>query len=1025
MLELWASSNLFHRSMEARSEKKPYIFYDGPPFATGLPHHGHIVSSTIKDIVPRYWTMKGRHVHRRFGWDCHGLPIEHEIDKRLGMSAQEAVAELGVAGYNDECRAIVQRYVREWRHTITRLGRWVDFDNDYKTMDAWYMESLWWVFKQLWDKGLIYRGNKIMPVSTALETPLSNFEATSNYRDVQDPAITVLLKLADEDAWLSVWTTTPWTLPSNLAVCVGPDIDYVKAHDPETGRDIYFAAERLADFGEFEVKARLQGRDLAGRRYEPVFPYFAGERENGAFVVVTDGYVTAGEGTGLVHQAPAFGEDDLRVLQEANIRAFVCPVTMGGRFTAEVTDFAGQTVKEADREIIRHLKEAGVLYRHEVTQHAYPYCYRSDTPLIYRAVPSWYVRVTAITEKLLAANGQIRWVPEHIKEGRFGNWLAGAIDWAISRNRVWGTPLPVWINDVTGSRVCIGSMDELEERTGMRVEDLHREHVDPLTFVVDGEEGVYRRIPEVLDCWFESGSMPYAQLHYPFENADVFDAAFPAEFISEGLDQTRGWFYTLTVLAAALYDKPAFRNVIVNGMVMAADGKKMSKRLRNYTPPDDLMETYGADALRLYLINSGLVRGEEQRFDDKGVRDMTRRALLPWYNAFAFLKTYAEIDDWSPDKGDHLGENVLDRWLLSRLQTLKANVAREMDAYRLYNVVPALFEFIEELTNWYIRLNRNRFWGEEVTADKIAAYSTLYAALRELSLVMAPFAPFLSDHLYRELAGLGRRQPKPESVHLCDYPDPEESLLDPGLERAVDGLRQVILLGRQKREEVRIGLRTPLKKLVVINRDAGLLGQIERLEPYVKAELNVLEVAYDRDEKRYIERVAKPNFPVLGKRLGRRMREFQQRIEMLPDAELDTLQAGRGIELDGERFGPDEIRVLQKARPGTNTLSNRLIGISLDCTLDDTLVRGGYGREIVNRVQRARKDRGLNVTDRIVVRFDGEEELMAAAGEHRDYIMRETLATTFERDEFIDGAVEAEIDGRDFRFTLTRAVFHA
>ena len=1024
ILESWTSSEVFHRSMEARKGKKPYIFYDGPPFATGLPHHGHIVASTIKDIVPRYWTMKGRHVLRRFGWDCHGLPIEHEIDKRLGMSAQQAVAELGVAGYNDECRAIVQRYVEQWRHTITRLGRWVDFDDDYKTMDAWYMESLWWVVKQLWDKDLIYRGNKIMPVSTALETPLSNFEATSNYMDVQDPAVTVLLKLADEDAWLSVWTTTPWTLPSNLAVCVGPDIDYVKAHDPQTGRNIYFAAERLADFGNFEVLEPVKGRDLAGRSYEPAFPYFAGERANGAFVVVTDDYVTTAEGTGLVHQAPAFGEDDRRTLEAAGIAAFVCPVTMQGRFTDEVTDFAGLHVKEADREIIRYLKGTGVLYRQDVIQHSYPYCYRSDTPLIYRAVPSWYVRVTDIVDRLLAANAQIRWVPDHIKDGRFGNWLAGAIDWAISRNRVWGTPLPIWINDVTGSRVCIGSIDELEERTGVRVADLHREHVDPLTFAVAGEAGVYRRIPEVLDCWFESGSMPYAHLHYPFENTDVFAAGFPAEFIAEGLDQTRGWFYTLTVLAAALYDQPAFRNVIVNGMVMAKDGKKMSKRLKNYTPPDELMETYGADALRLYLINSGLVRGEEQRFANSGVRDMTRRALLPWYNAFTFLKTYAEIDRWSPEKGDHLGDNILDHWILSRLQTLKGNVAREMQAYRLYNVVPALFEFIEDLTNWYIRLNRGRYWGEDITADKIAAYSTLYTALHELCLVMAPFAPFLSEHLYLELARLGGGQPKPDSVHLCDYPDPEKGLVKPELEAAVERMQQVILLGRQKREEEKIGLRTPLRHVAIINRDPDLLGEIARLESYIKAQLNVQNVTYETDEQRYIALVAKPNFPVLGKRLGRRMREFQSLIEKLPAAQIGLLQEGGAIELNGERFGPDEIQVLQQARPGTGTVSNRLIGVALDCTLDDALVREGYGREIVNRVQRARKEKGLNVADRIVVRFDGDRELLVAADEHRGYIMQETLCTTFERDEFIDSALQSEIDGKAFRFTVTKAVYH-
>ena len=1025
VLDLWESGQVFQRSMQARKGKKPYIFYDGPPFATGLPHHGHIVASTIKDIVPRYWTMKGRYVLRRFGWDCHGLPIEHEIDKRLGMSAQEAVAKLGVAGYNDECRAIVQRYVGQWRHTITRLGRWVDFDHDYKTMDAWYMESLWWVVKQLWDKGLIYKGSKIMPVSTALETPLSNFEATANYQDVQDPAVTVLLKLDDEDAWLSVWTTTPWTLPSNLAVCVGPDIEYVRVWDAKAGRRIYFAAQRAGEYGNFEIQKRLPGRELAGRSYHPPFPYFAEERRRGAFVVVTDGYVTASEGTGLVHQAPAFGEDDQRILQEAGIPAFVCPVTMQGRFTEEVADFAGMQVKDADQPIIRHLKKAGLLYRHEVIQHAYPYCYRSDTPLIYRAVPSWYVKVTSIIDRLLAANEQIRWVPEHIKEGRFGNWLQGATDWAISRNRVWGTPLPIWVNEATGSQICIGSIDELAQRTGVRVEDLHREHVDSLTFSAPGEQGVYRRVPEVLDCWFESGAMPYAQLHYPFENREMFEAGFPAQFVAEGLDQTRGWFYTLTVLAAALHDKPAFRNVIVNGMVMAEDGRKMSKRLKNYTPPDQLMETFGADALRLYLINSGLVRGEEQRFADDGVRDMARRALLPWHNAFTFLKTYAELDQWSPDKAQHLGDNILDRWILSRLQTLKAQVAREMERYRLYSVVPALFAFIEDLTNWYIRLNRGRFWGEAIDADKIAAYSTLHAALHELSLVMAPFTPFLSEHVYRALAKLSGKPPKPDSVHLCNYPAPDDSLAAPALELAVQRMQQVILLGRQKREEARIGLRTPLRRLTVINRDRALLGQLAELETYLKAELNVQEVQYDPEEERYIERVAKPNFALLGRRLGKRMKAFQRRIEALSPAEIDCLQGGGAIELDGERFGPEEIQIMQRARPGADAVSNRLIGVALDCALDETLIRGGYGREIVHRVQRARKEKGLNVADRIVLRFDGDELLMAAAEEHRAYIMKETLCTTFERDSFLERATEAEIDGRAFRFAVTRATYPA
>jgi isoleucyl-tRNA synthetase len=1027
ILKLWQDTDAFQQSLANTRGKKPYIFYDGPPFATGLPHHGHLVASTIKDVVPRYWTMKGRYVMRRFGWDCHGLPVEHEIDKQLGMSAQDALEKLGVAGYNNECRAIVQRYVKEWRHTITRIGRWIDFDNDYKTMDAWYMESVWWVFKQLWDKGLIYQGVKVVPVSTALGTPLANFEATSNYQDVQDPAITVLLKLLDEDAYLAIWTTTPWTLPSNLAVCVGDDIDYSLVRDPESGKAIYLATERLAHYqgdNEFSVLATVSGRELVGRRYTPVFDYFAEKSEEGAFVVISGEYVTTDSGTGLVHQAPAFGEDDYKAFQASGLEAFACPVTLQGEFTDEVPDFAGRHVKDADKDIIAVLKASDALYRQEVIQHSYPYCYRSDTPLIYRAIPSWYVRVTAIKDNLKLANEKINWVPEHIKHGRFGNWLDGAIDWSISRNRVWGTPLPVWINDETGSALCVGSIEELYNYTGERVDDLHREYVDALTFQIDGEAGTYRRIEEVLDCWFESGSMPYAQLHYPFENEDVFKAGFPAEFIAEGLDQTRGWFYTLTVLGAALFERPAFRNVIVNGMVMAEDGKKMSKSLRNYTPPDELMETYGADALRLYSINSGLVKGEEQRFADSGVRDMVRRALLPWYNAYSFLRTYAEIDQWSPEKGQHEGENVLDQWIMSRLQTLKQTVATEMEGYRLYNVVPALFAFIEDLTNWYIRLNRGRFWGEEISADKIAAYSTLYEVLMELSKVMAPFAPFLSEHLYQALAELAGQSAQPNSVHLCDYPEAESVKVKPGLETAVERMQQVILLGRQKREEVKIGLRTPLSSLTIINSDEALLDDMRRIERYVQEELNVQSVAYSTDESAYIELCAKPNFPLLGKRLGKRMKSFAAVIDVLTPEQIAQLQQSGRLELtvDGETevFSAEEVRVQQQARAGTNTLSNSQIAVDLDCHLTPELIRGGYAREVVNRIQRARKDMNFAVSDRVAVNYTAKGELAQAIGEHRDYVMHETLCVALADALDEAAAIETEIDGQALRFTVTR-----
>ncbi len=1021
ILEFWENENIFQKSLQQSKEFDPYVFYDGPPFATGLPHHGHLTASTIKDIIPRYWTMQGKHVSRRFGWDCHGVPIEWEIDKKLKMSAQEAVAKLGVKGYNDECRSIVQRYVAEWRSTITRLGRWVDFDDDYKTMDPWYMESVWWVFKQLWDKGLVYKGFKVMPISTALGTPLANFEVSQNYRDVQDPAVTVLFKIKDQERYLAAWTTTPWTLPSNLAVCVGDEIDYVLVRDESTAKNIYFAEELLTHYGDFEILERVKGSDLVGLQYEPLFDYFTDQQTEGGFVVVSDDYVTTDGGTGLVHQAPAFGEDDYRVLNENDIDAFVCPVGLDGRFDESVTDFSGMHVKEADKSIIEFLKQRGSLYRQEVIQHSYPFCPRSDTPLIYVAIPAWYVRTSSIVDKLVSANDQIHWVPEHIKEGRFGNWLKGEVDWGVSRNRVWGTPIPIWINDETGKAICIGSKEELKEYSGVEVSDFHREHVDPLTFDIEGEPGTYRRIEEVLDCWFESGSMPYAQLHYPFENHDVFKSGFPAEFIAEGLDQTRGWFYTLTVLAAAIFDKPAFNNVIVNGLVLAEDGKKMSKSLQNYTPPDNLMEQYGADALRLYLINSGLVKAEEQRFVDSGVHEMTRRALLPWFNAFSFLKTYAEIDEWSPKDGFSSGDNVLDQWMVSRLQTLKEGVSKEMSEYRLYNVVPKLFDFIEDLTNWYIRLNRSRFWGEGMDEDKVSAFNTLYSVLYELSKVMAPFAPFLSEHLYRELSAFSEDKADKESVHLCRFPEFDLDQKASGLEVAVDRMQQVVLLGRQKRESVKIGLRTPLSAITIIHRDESLLEDMKSLEGYVRDELNVREVRYSSDEGGYIDLAAKPNFSLLGKRLGKNMRDYQKKIGAMTFEEISSFQQSGEIRIEEEVFSLEEIEIFQKPKEGTATISNSFIAIELDCELTPELIRGGYAREVVNRIQRARKEQGFKVSDRVDVIYEAQGELGEAMFEMADYIAGEVLALDFKAGQPSEDFVKSSVDGNELIFSLSLA----
>ncbi|MBV1877550.1 MAG: isoleucine--tRNA ligase [Pseudomonadales bacterium] len=1021
ILSFWEDKQIFQRSLEQTADAKSYIFYDGPPFATGLPHHGHLVGSIIKDAVPRYFTMKGFHVQRRFGWDCHGLPIEHEIDKSLGMSSQQAVEKLGIKGYNDECRKIVQRYTSEWQTTISRIGRWVDFDNDYKTMEPWYMESVWWVVKQLWEKDLIYRGVKVVPFSTALGTVLSNFEATSNYQDVQDPAVTILFKLDDEDAYIAAWTTTPWTLPSNLALCVGADISYAKVHDTDLNIDIYIAENRVEEVGKgkhLQPVSTCKGSDLVGKSYQPLFDYFTDQKQSGAFQIVADDYVTTDSGTGVVHQAPAFGEDDYRVLKKANITAMVCPIDMNGQFTDEVSDFAGMHVKDADKHIIKMLKNNGSLYRHETIVHSYPFCYRSDTPIIYRTIDSWYVRVEKIRDRLVEVNQEINWVPDHIQSGRMGKWLEGAIDWAISRNRYWGTPIPIWINDVTDKRICIGSRAELKALTGVEIDDLHRENVDHLSFTIDGEEGTYHRIEEVLDCWFESGSMPYAQLHYPFENQAVFDAGFPAEFIAEGLDQTRGWFYTLIVLGTALFDTHPFKNVIVNGIVMAEDGKKMSKRLKNYTPPDELMEQYGADALRLYLINSGLVRAEEQKFSDTGVKDMVRRALLPWLNAFKFFNTYAVIDNWQPVANDKPSANIMDQWILSRLQTLKANIAQEMEAYKLYNVVPALFDFIEDLTNWYIRLNRPRFWNEQASEDKNAAYQTLFSTIDELNISMAPFAPFLSETLFQQL-----RTYKPdndiESVHLCEYPVTVGSMTQPILEQAVTRIQHIILLGRQKRNQEKIKTKYPLASLTVIHKDTDLLDEIKRLEDYLQTELNVKQIHYSTDESSYINLYAKPNSAILGKRFGKRFKGIKTAIENLTSDQIDQFQKSAQLELEGESFSQEDILVFREARAGTNAVSNRFISIDLDCTLNQQLIDEGLAREVVNRIQKSRQKMGLNVVDRISLRLSASPALETAIAAHEAYIMKETLANRIERGKD-DVALQFDIDDYSLELSITK-----
>lgn len=1020
VLKFWKEHDTFQKSLHKTQNQPTYTFYDGPPFATGLPHHGHLLASTIKDIIARYRTMEGHYVERRFGWDCHGLPIENEIDKKLGMGAHEAIQKIGMARYNDHCRNIVQKYTSKWNKTITRIGRWVDFVNDYKTMDKNFMESVWWALKKLWDKNYIYYGTKVVPYCPKMQTVLSNFEAGLDYRQVQDPAITVLFKLRDEEAYLAAWTTTPWTLPANLGLCVKADTAYTKVRDEDKKIDFYLAREALIRYQKnrrLKILSHCTGAQLKGKKYHPLFDYFVHQEKQGAFCILNDDYVTTETGTGIVHTAPNFGEDDNRVMKEAGLSSCTAsPIDKSGHFTHEAVHFSGEYIKDADKKIISQLKKTGHLYEHSTYVHSYPYCYRSGAPLIYRTVPCWYVRVEKMREQLEKSNAQINWIPPHIKTGRFGNWLENARDWAIGRNRIWGTPIPIWINDETGTMDCFGSIEEFKKITGVELQDMHREFVDPITYQKPKEPGTYRRTPEILDCWFESGSMPYGQSHYPFENKEQFERQFPADFITEGLDQTRGWFYTLTILSTALFQKPAFKNVIVSGMVLAKDGKKMSKSLRNYTPPDDLMETYGADALRLALISSPLVKAEEQRFSDEALKDMTRRVLLPWYNSFKFFTTYAQLDNWNPKSHLEKGEEISDQWILSKLQTLTEQVSKSMNTYHLDRATPHLFHFIDHLNNWYIRLNRRRFWAEKNSPNKNQAYTALYLTLKQITTLMAPIAPFLSEWIFQELR---KRDPElPESVHLCPYPKANPRQKNPELEDAMSRMQQIVLLGRQKRNQFKIKVKTPLQTLTVLHRDPKILRELEKLELAIKTELNVKEVVYAENEEDYIDLYARPNFPVLGKKLGKDFKHYQKLISSLTDHQCRKIEEGCGVTLEGREFSSEEILIFREAKKGTHALSNRLISINLDGDLTDDLIQEGIAREVVSRIQKTRKDMQLHISQRIIVDFSGSPEIISSILKHQNHISQEILANEMRVQDELKTPHLFQIDGNQFKIIL-------
>jgi len=1010
ILKFWQENDIFKKSIRQRGNNDEYVFYDGPPFATGLPHFGHFVPGTIKDIIPRYQTMKGKKVERRFGWDCHGLPVEYEMEKELGISGKREIEEFGVAEFNESCRSIVLRYTREWRYIMTRMGRWVDFDNDYKTMDTDYMESIWWVVKKLWDSDLLYEGYYILPYCPRCSTVLSNFELNlGGYKDVHDPSVTIRFKVTGEkNTYFLAWTTTPWTLPSNLALALGPDIDYVKIKD---GDDYYILAEeRLSGYyrseDEYDITARYKGSELTGKSYEPIFPYFKQLSEKGAFRTYPADYVSTEDGTGIVHTAPGFGEEDYSLLKGTGIPV-VCPIDEEGRFTGEVSDYQGIFVKDADKRIIKDLKERGILVKSGNLLHSYPHCWRCHSPLIYRAVSSWFVDIGKIKERMLRTNRTVNWVPAHLRDGRFGKWLEGARDWAVSRNRFWGNPLPIWKCEECGKMVCLGSKKELEERTGRDVTDLHKHFIDDLTFKCDKCGDTMRRIPEVLDCWFESGAMPYAQNHYPFENKEHFEEHFPADFISEGLDQTRGWFYTLTVLAAALFNKPAFKNVVVNGLVLAGDSKKMSKSERNYTNPSVVVDTYGADALRLFLMHSAVVKAEDLRYSDSGVKEVLKNVIIPLWNAYSFFVTYANIDGIRPAKAPDNPENPLDRWILSEAEGMVGEITEQLDNYDLQKAIDPVVNFIDLLNNWYIRRSRRRFWRSENDLDKEQAYQSLYSVLMKLVTAAAPFIPFTTEELYKNL----KPDNLPESVHLCDFPVENSEIRDYKLESKMKITRQAVSMGRAIRTMHNLKIRQPLKAIHLVTRDEEEQKALMEMEAIIRDELNVKDVVFRKNEEELVEYKARPNYRLLGKKLGKDMKYAAGEIEKLSMPDIQSLMDGAVLSLQlGERsfdLTIDGIQIVRIEKENLKVINEGSLTVALDSELTEELVQEGIIRDMVRSIQNLRKEMGFKVTDRIFLRLYGPDSIKRAVENFYEHLTGETLSTQWSWEK-VDSSKEIE-----------------
>ncbi|HHL71090.1 MAG TPA: isoleucine--tRNA ligase [Bacteroidetes bacterium] len=998
VLTFWEKNDTFAKSIATRPADKPFVFYEGPPTANGNPGIHHVLARTVKDLVCRLKTMQGFRVERKAGWDTHGLPVEIEVEKNLGIETKEQIIEYGVEKFNQKCRESVWKYKNEWDELTRRMGYWIDLDDPYITYENDYIESVWWILSELWKKDLIYQGHRILPYCPRCETPLSSHEVAQGYKDIDDPSIYVKVPLLnDPSTSFLVWTTTPWTLISNVALALNPELQYVLVD--HQGEKLILAESRLDVLeGEYHIRQRYTGKELEKQRYVRIFDLLPVEKD--AFYTVTADFVTADDGSGIVHIAPAFGEDDNKVGAQHDL-PHLQPVDASGKFVAEVAPYAGMFFKEADKHIIRDLKKNGSMYRVEKHTHSYPHCWRCDTPLIYYSYESWYIRTTSLKERLLHHNEKIDWYPAEVGSGRFGEWLRNNVDWSLSRDRFWGTPLPIWKCDSCASALCVGSIAELKERAGVeQISDLHKPHVDYLTWACEHCDGTMRRVPEVIDVWFDSGSMPFAQWHYPFENKEHFAERFPADFISEGVDQTRGWFYSLLAISVLLRDEPSYKSCMSLELVLDKNGQKMSKTKGNRVDPFVMLDKYGADPVRWYLMSVS-PPWLPTRFDEEGIAETVRKLFGTLMNTYNFFAMYANIDRFTYDAPAvvPVAERAeVDRWILSQRNRLVEQIDGFWQRYDVTKVARAISAFVlDDLSNWYVRRNRRRFWKSEMGDDKRAAYETLYEVLLSVTRLMAPIAPFISDELYRNLAaGQGWAQ---ESVHLDSLPRPEEpafNFRDTELESRMDLVRAVVMAGRSLRNDAGVRVRQPLQRLIVVLPEASRREQLLRMSELIRDELNIKAIEFADSAEAIMSKKAEPLFKKLGPKFGKNVNQAAAAIRGLSAAQIARLEADGRITLpiDGSEaeITLEDVQLKAEGAEGLVATMEGDLQVALDTRLTDELVVEGMARELVNRVQNMRKEAGYDVIDRIVIGWSGGETIARAIAAQQDYIKAETLA---------------------------------